>query len=111
MFQRRSEYATAFIPETKNGRSRKLPLRSNLVELLRDLPRNSKLVFGFTNEALSNSWGQMCEHPGPAKDDNLHVHDLKHGAISRVSEVGSNIPDGFSLIDLQHTAGTVMYGC
>ena len=46
------EAQTAFLPETKNGRSRKLPPRSDLVKLLWRLPRTSELVFGFTNEAL-----------------------------------------------------------
>lgn len=31
---------TAYLPETKNGRARKLPLRLDLVEMLHQLPRN-----------------------------------------------------------------------
>lgn len=99
------EMQTAFIPETKNGRPRKLPLRSDLVELLRQLPRTSELVFGFTNEALRKAWSRMCEHAGLTGNDDLHVHDLRHEAISRVAEIGSNTPGGFSLIDLQHFSG------
>ena len=99
------EMQTAFIPETKNGRPRKLPLRSDLVELLRELPRTNELVFDFTNEALRKAWGRMCEHAGLTGNDDLHVHDLRHEAISRVAEIGSNTPGGFSLIDLQHFSG------
>ncbi len=99
------EMQTAFIPETKNGRPRKLPLRSDLVELLRQLPRTSELVFGFTNDALRKAWSRMCEHAGLTGNDDLHVHDLRHEAISRVAEIGSNTPGGFSLIDLQHFSG------
>lgn len=35
----------------------------------------------------------------------LRVHDLRHEAISRVAEAGSNTPGGFSLVDLQHFSG------
>ena len=33
------------------------------------------------------------------------MHDLRHEAISRVAEAGSNTPGGFSLVDLQHFSG------
>lgn len=99
------EMQTAFIPETKNGRPRKLPLRSDLVKLLWQLPRTSELVFGFTNEALRNAWSRMCDHAGLTNENDIHVHDLRHEAISRVAEIGSNTPGGFSLIDLQHFSG------
>jgi len=99
------EMQTAFIPERKNGRPRKLPLRSDLVELLRELPRTSELVFRFTNEALRKAWSRMYEHAGLTGNDDLHVHDLRHEAISRVAEIGSNTPGRFSLIDPQHFSG------
>jgi hypothetical protein len=99
------EAQTAFLPETKNGRPRKLPLRSDLVALLRQLPRTSERVFEFTNEALRKTWKRICEHVGLSGDNDLHVHDLRHEAISRVAEIGSNTPGGFSLLDLQAFSG------
>jgi len=96
---------TAFLPETKNGRPRKLPLRSDLVELLRQLPRSGERVFEFTNDALRKAWKRMCERAGLIGDLDLHVHDLRHEAISRVAEIGSNTPGGFSLLDLQAFSG------
>ncbi|MDN2699159.1 site-specific integrase [Janthinobacterium sp. SUN073] len=99
------ELQTAFLPETKNGRPRKLPLRSDLIELLRQLPRTSELVFDFTNEALRKAWSRMCNHAAFTDDDDLHVHDLRHEAISKVAEIGSNTPGGFSLLDLQAFSG------
>lgn len=83
------EMQTAFILETKNGRPRKLPLRSDLVELLRELPRTSELVFGFTNEALRKTWARMCEHAGLTGDDDLHVHDLRHEAIPELRKLAA----------------------
>lgn len=35
----------------------------------------------------------------------LRIHDLRHEAISRVAEAGSQIPGGFSLLDLQAFSG------
>lgn len=99
------EAQTAFLPETKNGRSRKLPLRSDLVKLLRQLPRSGEHVFEFTNNALRKAWKRMCERAGLTAEFDLHVHDLRHEAISRVAEIGSNTPGGFSLLDLQAFSG------
>lgn len=96
---------TAFLPETKNGRPRKLPLRKDLVELLRQLPRTGERVFEFTNDALRKAWKRMCERAGLTGEFDLHVHDLRHEAISRVAEIGSNTQGGFSLLDLQAFSG------
>ncbi|OEZ83342.1 phage integrase family protein [Janthinobacterium sp. HH104] len=96
---------TAFLPETKNGRPRKLPLRRDLIELLRQLPRTNELVFEFSNDALRKAWTRMCECAGLTGEFDLHVHDLRHEAISRVAEIGSNTPGGFSLLDLQAFSG------
>ena len=43
---------TAYLPETKNGRARKLPLRRDLVEMLRKLPRNGDFVFPVSVDGL-----------------------------------------------------------
>ena len=99
------EMQTAFLPETKNGRPRKLPLRSALVALLRQLPRTSERVFDLSHETLRKAWKRICERAGFIGENDLHVHDLRHEAISRVAEIGSNTPGGFSLIDLQAFSG------
>lgn len=97
---------TAYLPETKNGRARKLPLRSELVDMLRQLPRNGELVFPIGVDGLRKAWQRMCLAAGlPEGDDALRIHDLRHEAISRVAEAGSNTPGGFSLVDLQHFSG------
>ncbi|AIV89559.1 site-specific integrase [Burkholderia pseudomallei] len=95
----------AFLPETKNGRPRTLPLRSDLVELLGRLPRNSELVFPIGVDGLRKAWQRICAAAGLTGDDEPRIHDLRHEAISRVAEAGSNTPGGFSLVDLQHFSG------
>ncbi|MFC3461255.1 MULTISPECIES: site-specific integrase [Massilia] len=96
---------TAYLPETKNGRARKLPLRRDVVEMLRRLPRDSDVVFPLSVDGLRKAWTRICSNAGLTGDAELRVHDLRHEAISRVAEAGSNTPGGFSLVDLQHFSG------
>ncbi|KWZ41927.1 integrase [Burkholderia savannae] len=95
----------AFLPETKNGRPRTLPLRSDLVELLRQLPRTSELVFPIGVDGLRKAWQRICIAAGLTGSGEVRIHDLRHEAISRVAEAGSRTPGGFSLVDLQHFSG------
>ena len=96
------EEQTAFLPETKNGRARKLSLRSALVNMLRQLPRTGELVFPIGVDGLRKAWARICNQ---AELTDFRIHDLRHEAISRVAEAGSNTPGGFSLVDLQHFSG------
>ena len=99
------EAQTAFLPDTKNGRARKLPLRSALVQLLKKLPREGTNVFPIGVDGLRKAWKRMCVQAGFVEADELRVHDLRHEAISRVAAAGSSTPGGFSLVDLQHFSG------
>jgi integrase len=98
---------TAFLPETKNGRARTLPLRSDLVEMLRELPKADAYVFPIPVDYLRKAWRRICEGAGITTEgaDRLRIHDLRHEAISRVAEAGSRTPGGFSLLDLQAFSG------
>lgn len=96
---------TAFIPETKNGRPRKLPLRKDIIALLRQLPCSTETVFPTTLDTLRNAWERICKQAGLVDADELRVHDLRHEAISRVADAGGNLPGGFSLVDLQAFSG------
>ncbi|PLK49850.1 site-specific integrase [Uliginosibacterium sp. TH139] len=99
------EAQTAFLPDTKNGRARKLPLRRALVHLLQKLPRDGSRVFPIGVDGLRKAWKRMCVQAGFVEADELRIHDLRHEAISRVAEAGSSTPGGFSLVDLQHFSG------
>lgn len=91
------EGRSAFLAETKNGLPRSLPLRAKLVEMLKRLPRTSDAVFDLSEDALRKAWARMLKHAGI---DDLHIHDLRHEAVSRVAESGK-----FALIDLQKFSG------
>lgn len=99
------EAQTAFIPESKNGRPRKLALRSELIGHLRQLPRTEERVFPMSVDALRKAWARICQVAGLVEADELHIHDLRHEAISRVADSGGRLAGGFSLVDLQAFSG------
>jgi integrase len=94
---------TAFLPFTKNGRPRKLPLRSDLLDLLEQLPRDDPRVFPVSADTLAGAWQRIC---ATANIVDLLVHDLRHEGISRVAELGDGTPgSGFGLVELQAFSG------
>ncbi|EUC15021.1 site-specific integrase [Paraburkholderia hospita] len=96
---------TAFVPESKNGRPRTLALRKDVIALLEQLPRETESVFPIHVDALRKAWTRICKATGLTDEAELHVHDLRHEAISRVADNGSKLPGGLSLADLQAFSG------
>lgn len=93
---RRSEIATmrwehvniqqrsAYLPETKNGTARTVPLSREAAAIIKSLPRRlDGLVFGISANAISLAWKRTVAAAGI---DGLHFHDLRHEAISRLFE-------------------------
>lgn len=77
----------AFLPETKNGESRAVPLSSRAIAILESLPRSiDGRVFPVTQGLVVQAWGHAVRRAG-IKD--LHFHDLRHEALSRLAERGS----------------------
>jgi integrase len=93
---------SAFYPITKNGRPQTAPLRDHLIERLRRLPRTDKRVFPISFELLKGAWRRICKRAGIK---NLHIHDLRHEAISRIAEVGHLGSTPFTLLDLAAISG------
>ena len=80
---------TAYLPITKNGSSRTVPLNTKAVEVLDNLPIDlSGQVFPVSITALRGLWIRVCRRAG-IKD--LHFHDLRHEATSRFFEKGLNV--------------------
>jgi integrase len=84
------ERRIAFLPVTKNGESRGVPLSSRAVTILRGLPASSNgRVFGeLTTDALKQSFKRAVRRAGIA---GLRLHDLRHEATSRFFEKGLNV--------------------
>ena len=77
---------TLFIPITKNGHPRTIPLTKRALYIL----ENSQLPFPMSANAVRLAWDRL-KKKGNIKD--LHFHDLRHEAISRFFEKGLSIPE------------------
>ena len=79
----------AHLNMTKNGSSRNVPLSSEAITILRSLPHDiSGNVFPLTAAALRGLWNRACKRAGII---DLHFHDLRHEATSRLFEKGLNV--------------------
>lgn len=77
----------AHLPETKNGTKRDVPLSVKARDALIRLGVKTKgKVFGYTPEGLKSTWRFMLLK---LNIEDLHFHDLRHEAISRLFELGS----------------------
>lgn len=77
----------AHLPETKNGTKRDVPLSLKAREALIRLGVQSRgKVFKYTAEGLKSTWRFMLRK---LSIEDLHFHDLRHEAISRLFELGS----------------------
>ena len=79
------ENRTAYIPHTKTGFSRTIPLTGAAIDILNSLPRNGPCAFPLSAMALRLAWNRVRERAGMS---DLNFHDLRHEAISRFAELG-----------------------
>lgn len=79
----------ALLPDTKNGDSRAVPLSMAAVTVLQGLPRPiDGRVFMTTGEAVKHAFVRCCRHAGIV---DLHFHDLRHEATTRLARKLPNI--------------------
>lgn len=77
----------AHLPETKNGTKRDVPLSLKARDaLIRMGVKNQGRVFSYTAEGLKSTWRFMLLKLGIV---DLHFHDTRHEAISRLFELGT----------------------
>jgi integrase len=89
----------ALLPITKNGESRRVPLSTvalRIIEEQRQEPVQSICgrVFDIHPIALDKAWHRACKL---ANIENLHFHDLRHEAVSRLFERGLNLMEVASI--------------
>lgn len=86
----------AHLRDTKNSEPRKIPLTNNVLELLQSIPkREGGRVFGYTHpDSITTAFKRVCEQAGIS---NLHFHDLRHEATSRLFEAGLNVMEAASV--------------
>jgi integrase len=82
----------AYLPDTKNGTSRSVPLSSKAIQEFGNIkrhPDNNRIFWTWThNRAVQNVWQRICMKAGI---ENLHFHDLRHEATTRLSSKLPNI--------------------
>jgi integrase len=77
-----------FLPTTKNGRSRSVPLSTRALETLSTLDRSHPLVFPWKAAALNKAFERLCWRAGI---EELRFHDLRHTATTRLAERLPNV--------------------
>jgi len=80
---------TLLIPESKNGRARTIPLSIPATELLARHLCEGRL-FPLSANAFRLAWQRLVRRAGIV---DLHFHDLRHEAISRLFEKGLSVPE------------------
>ena len=91
------EARTVFLPDTKNGHPRTVPLSSRAVQTLRNLhhgavQRLDGALFPLTPHSVTVAFRRACKRvqksSGGILAVNLRFHDLRHEAVSRLFERG-----------------------
>ncbi|MCZ8105786.1 MAG: site-specific integrase [Burkholderiales bacterium] len=87
------EIGVAHLPMTKNGEARSVPLSlraRSVLQSLRDERRDASEArpLPTTASAVAQSWGHLRVRAGMP---DLHFHDLRHEAVSRLFERGLNV--------------------
>jgi integrase len=86
---------TLLIPESKNGRSRVIPLTDDALALLPAGSADRQIrVFPISANAFRLAWERLRRRAGIP---DLHFHDLRHEAISRFFEAGLTAPEVASI--------------
>lgn len=83
------EKSVAFLPLTKNGDSRYVPLSTKAIKILKLLPRDIEgRVFPLNKQTVSILFLRAVRR---ARIENFHFHDLRHMALTNLSSKFTNI--------------------
>jgi integrase len=78
-----------FIPFTKTGHPRTIPLTTKAISIVNKLEGN-ELVYTKSTEGFMSAWQRLIKRTGIV---DLRFHDLRHEAISRFFEMGLSVPE------------------
>ena len=79
---------TVFLPMTKNGSSRWVPISDEAIAKLSEAPTDTDRPFPVTDVAFRQAWDRLRTR---ANINDLTFHDLRHEAISRMFDSGMKI--------------------
>ncbi|KAK46243.1 integrase [Caballeronia jiangsuensis] len=92
------ERRTAYLPITKNGRPRLVPLSSVAIQILQGMARDDDRVFPITEHVIDSTWRRAVRRAGI---EDFHYHDLRHMALSSMAKKIPNV------IELSRISGHV----
>ncbi|MEK4034111.1 site-specific integrase [Methylocystis sp. IM3] len=85
------EAGIAFLPMTKNGHPRSVPLSPQALSVLLEFQRGEgDIIFPISANSLRLAWERVKRRAGVM---DLRFHDLRHEAISRFFEQGLSVPE------------------
>lgn len=84
-------------PGDKAGNDIWCELTPEAAAYIKSMPKRSAEIFPFTTDAVGAAFTRACKILGINTDemensDRLHFHDLRHEGVSRLFEMGRNIP-------------------
>lgn len=88
-----SAHHTILLRETKHPtkvRDELVPIPSTAWEIIQSMPRIDECIFPFRPESISRSFARATERLGII---NLTFHDMRHEGVSRLFELGLDIPE------------------
>lgn len=77
-------------PRAKEGNHRRFALLGDMLELIDRQPNTSDRIFPYKSSSISTAFTRACTKLGIV---DLHFHDLRHEATSRLFEQGYGIPE------------------
>lgn len=84
-----TNYSQVFLPETKNGHARTVPLTKKARDILKIMTpfiSERESVFSYKSNGFKSAWRKAVLY---LEITDLHFHDLRHEAISRFYELGT----------------------
>jgi len=76
-------------PGEKRGNNVWVDLPDPAVAIIKAMPTKGDLIFPYSTDAIGAAFTRACKILGIA---DLHFHDLRHDGVSRLFEMGLNIP-------------------
>ncbi|WP_277980666.1 site-specific integrase [Sphingomonas phyllosphaerae] len=80
----------AHVAHSKTGKPRTIPLTDGAIAVLEAADRLGAFVFPVSANAIKLAWVRAVRRAGLS---DLHFHDLRHEAISRLFEIGLTMPE------------------
>lgn len=76
-------------PGQKSGNDVWVDLPPEALAIIKSMPKTADRIFPYSTDAISAAFTRACQF---LKIADLHFHDLRHDGVSRLFEMGQDIP-------------------